>query len=250
MRRRVIAGNWKMFKTQVETRAFFSAFVPLVSGAKHCDIVIAPPFTAIPAASEAAQGTSIAISAQDVYWEKDGAFTGEVSTTMLVEAGCRYVIIGHSERRQFFGETDETVAKKSKAALAAGLTPIVCVGELLSHREAGQTHQVCRTQFSGGLGSLTKEEFSRILVAYEPVWAIGTGRTATPEMAADVHRFLRQCAAETFSAAHASALRILYGGSVKPDNIQGLMAQEELDGALVGGASLDAKSFASIVNCK
>ncbi len=248
MRRRVIAGNWKMCKTVVDTRAFFSAFNPLVANAKNCDIVIAPPFTAISTAVESTKNTGIAISAQDVFWEKDGAFTGEISTNMLVEAGCRYVIIGHSERRQFFGETDESVAKKTKAALAAGLTPIVCVGELLSHRESGQTHQVCKTQFTGGLAALTPEEFSRILIAYEPVWAIGTGRTATPEIAADVHRFLRQCAAEKFSAAHASALRILYGGSVKPDNIQGLMAQEELDGALVGGASLDAKSFASIVN--
>ncbi|OLC99504.1 MAG: triose-phosphate isomerase [Acidobacteria bacterium] len=248
MRRRVIAGNWKMFKTQSETRAFFSAFAPLVGSSTNCDIVIAPPFTAIPAAVEVAKGTNIAISGQDVFWEKDGAFTGEISANMLVEAGCRYVIIGHSERRQFFGETDETVAKKTKAALAAGLTPIVCLGELLSHREAGQTHHICKSQFTGGVAALTADEFSRILIAYEPVWAIGTGRTATPEIASDVHRFLRQCAAERFSAAHASALRILYGGSVKPDNIQGLMAQEELDGALVGGASLDAKSFATIVS--
>ena len=248
MRRRVIAGNWKMFKTQAETRAFFSAFASLVAASKHCDIVIAPPFTAIPAAVEATKNTNIAISAQNLHWEKEGAFTGEISTNMLVEAGCRYVIIGHSERRQFFGETDESVAKKTKAALAAGLIAIVCVGETLAQRESGQTHQACKTQFLGGLGALTPEQFSRILIAYEPVWAIGTGRTATPEIAADVHRFLRQCAAEKFSAAHASALRILYGGSVKPDNIKGLMAQEELDGGLVGGASLDHKSFAAIVN--
>jgi triosephosphate isomerase (TIM) len=248
MRRRVIAGNWKMFKTQAETRAFFSEFAPLVASSTHCDIVVAPPFTAIPAAVEATKNTKIAISAQDVYWEKEGAFTGEISANMLVEAGCRYVIIGHSERRQFFGETDETVAKKTKAALAAGLIPVVCVGELLAHRESGQTHRICRSQFTGGVAALTPHEFSRILIAYEPVWAIGTGRTATPEIAAEVHRFLRQCAAEKFSASHASALRILYGGSVKPDNIQGLMAQEELDGALVGGASLEAKSFAAIVN--
>jgi triosephosphate isomerase len=239
-----------MYKTLAETRTFFSAFAPLVAASKHCDIVVAPPFTAIPTAVEASKNTSIAIAGQNVHWEKEGAFTGEISTNMLVEAGCRYVIIGHSERRQFFGETDETVAKKTKAALAAGLTPIVCVGELLAHREANQTHHICKTQFTGGVASLTADEFSRILVAYEPVWAIGTGRTATPEIAADVHRFLRQCAAERFSAAHASALRILYVGSVKPDNIQGLMGQEELDGALVGGASLDAKSFASIVNFK
>ncbi len=247
MRRRVIAGNWKMYKTLADTRAFFSAFAPLVAGARHCDIVIAPPFTAISAAVEAAAGTNIAIGGQDVFWEKEGAFTGEVSAQMLVDVGCRYVIIGHSERRQFFGETDESVAKKTKAALAAGLTPIVCVGEMQRDREAGQTERVCTAQFRAGPGSLTPKEFSRILIAYEPVWAIGTGRTATPEIAAEVHRFIRQCAAESFSSGHASALRILYGGSVKPDNIQGLMAQEDLDGALVGGASLDAKSFANIV---
>jgi triosephosphate isomerase len=210
-------------------------------------MVIAPPFTAIAAAVEAARGSNVAIGAQNVFWEKEGAFTGEVAAPMLVEAGCRYVIIGHSERRQYFGETEQTVAKKTKAALAAGLTPIVCVGELLEHREGGRTEEICDTQFTGGPGALTPEEFSRILVAYEPVWAIGTGKTATPEIAATAHRFLRRCAERKFSAAQAQALRILYGGSVKPDNIQGLMAQEELDGALVGGASLDAKSFAAIV---
>ena len=246
-RRRVIAGNWKMYKTLAETRAFFSAFIPLVADATHCDIVIAPPFTAISTAVEAAKAASVAIAGQNVYFEKEGAFTGEISPNMLAEAGCRHVIIGHSERRQFFKETDENVAKKTKAALGCGLTPIVCVGETLAQREAGQTEQVCLAQFRDGLRALTAEEFSRILLAYEPVWAIGTGRTATPETAAAVHRFLRQCASEQFSGAHASALRILYGGSVKSDNIQGLMAQQELDGALVGGASLDAKSFATIV---
>src|ERR1700688_976602 len=248
MRRRVIAGNWKMFKTLADTRAFFSAFVPLVAAASHCDIVIAPPFTALPTAVEAAKGTHIAISGQTLFWEKEGAFTGEISAAMLVETGCRYVIIGHSERRQFFGETDEGVAKKTKAALASGLTPIVCVGETLAEREAGHTERVCEAQLSNGPGALTAEEFSRILMAYEPVWAIGTGRTATPEIAAASHRYLRQCVAKRFSPEQAAALRILYGGSVKPDNIQGLMAQEELDGALVGGASLAPKSFASIVN--
>jgi triosephosphate isomerase (TIM) len=246
-RRRVMAGNWKMYKTQAETRAFFAAFNPLVAGVTDCDIVIAPPFTDISAAVEATKGTTIGISAQNVYWEKEGAFTGEISTGMLVEAGCRYTIIGHSERRQFFGETNETVLKKTKAALAAGFTAIVCIGEMLADREAGNTEKVIESQFKGSVGALTAEEFSRILVAYEPVWAIGTGRTATPEIAAAVHKFVRQCAAAQFSASHAAGLRILYGGSVKPDNIQGLMAQEELDGALVGGASLDAKSFASIV---
>jgi triosephosphate isomerase len=246
-RRRVIAGNWKMYKNQKQTRAFFRAFKPLVIEISDCDIVIAPPFTDIPTAVKAAKGTTIGISSQDVFWEKEGAFTGQISTGMLVEAGCGYCIIGHSERRQFFGETNETVFKKTKAALAAGLTPIVCIGEMLADREAGNTEKVIEAQFQGSVGALTPEEFSRILIAYEPVWAIGTGRTATPEIAAAVHKFVRQCAATQFSPSHASALQILYGGSVKPDNIQGLMAQEELDGALVGGASLDAKSFASLV---
>ena len=248
MRRRVIAGNWKMYKTQAEARAFFAAFAPLVAQSTHCDIVVAPPYTALAAAVEAARDSAVGIAGQNVFWEKEGAYTGEVSAGMLAEAGCRYVIIGHSERRQYFGETEESVAKKTRAALAACLTPIVCLGELLADREAGKTEEVLGRQFRGGPGSLTAEEFSRILVAYEPVWAIGTGRTATPEIAAAAHHFLRQCAAGQFSAGAASALRILYGGSVKPDNIKGLMAQEELDGALVGGASLDAKSFAAIVN--
>jgi triosephosphate isomerase len=246
-RRRVIAGNWKMYKNQADTRTFFGAFNLLVAGVDDCDILIAPPFTSIPAAVEATKSTKIAISGQDVFWEKEGAFTGQISTGMLVEAGCRYTIIGHSERRQFFGETNETVFKKTKAALAAGLTPIVCIGEMLADREANRTDDVCHGQFTGSLGALTPEEFSRILIAYEPVWAIGTGRTATPEIAATVHKFVRSCAAGQFSSSQASALRILYGGSVKPDNIKGLMAQEELDGALVGGASLDPKSFASLV---
>jgi triosephosphate isomerase len=248
MRRRVIAGNWKMFKSQSDTRAFFAAFIPLIANTNHCDIVVAPPFTSLLAAAEAAKSTQIAIAGQNLHWEKEGAFTGEISPGMLVDAGCRYVIIGHSERRQFFGETDESVLKKTRAALAAGLIPIVCVGEMLADREAGRTEHICSTQFTGSVGSLTHEQFSRILIAYEPVWAIGTGRTATPEIAASAHRFIRKCAAEKFSDQHASQLRILYGGSVKPDNISGLMAEEELDGALVGGASLEAKSFGAIVN--
>ena len=250
MRRRLIAGNWKMYKTLTDTRAFFSSFLPLVAASKHCDIVVAPPFTAISTAVDAVKGSSVAISGQDVDWHKEGAFTGQIAPAMLVEAGCRYVIIGHSERRQFFGDTDDSVAKKTIAALDAGLTPIMCVGELLNHREADQTEHILRSQFLGGPGALTPEQFSRILIAYEPVWAIGTGRTATPEIAAAAHKFLRQCAAERFSASHASALRVLYGGSVKPDNIHGLMAQEELDGALVGGASVDPKSFAALANFK
>lgn len=248
MRRPVMAGNWKMFKTQEETRDFFDDFEKLVAGSTHCEIVICPPFTAIAASRAASRGLQVHIGAQDVYWEKQGAFTGEVSPQMLVEAGCAYVIIGHSERRQHFGETDETVSRKVKAALEADLTPIVCVGELLAEREGGRTETVLEQQFTGGLGALTSSQFSGIILAYEPVWAIGTGRTATPEMAAEAHRFLRAQAAKRFSPEHAAALRILYGGSVKPANIKGLMAQVEIDGALVGGASLEAQSFASIVN--
>ena len=237
-----------MYKTRAETRAFFDAFKPLVAGSTHCDIVIAPPATALTAAAEAAQGSAVSIYAQDVHWEKEGAFTGAVSAKMLLESGCRGSIIGHSERRHIFGESDEVVAKKVRAALEAGLTPILCVGELLAEREANQTEAVLERQLHAAVGALTGEQFSRILVAYEPVWAIGTGRTATPEMAAAAHRFLRQLAATRFTPERANALRILYGGSVKPDNIKGLMAQVEIDGALVGGASLDAQSFASIVN--
>ncbi len=247
MRRPVIAGNWKMYKTQAEARSYFSALAPLVKGCVHCDIIVAPPFTALAASVEAAKGTPISIAAQDMHGEPEGAFTGEVSAAMLVDAGCRAVIIAHSERRQFFGETDESANKKIKAALAAGLTPILCVGELLAEREGGKMEEVLQRQFSGGLAALTGAEFSRIILAYEPVWAIGTGRTATPEMAAEAHRFLRQLAA-SFTPERAAGLRILYGGSVKPDNIKGLMAQVEIDGALVGGASLNAEAFASIVN--
>ena len=248
MRRPVIAGNWKMYKTQAEARAYFSALAPLVRDCVHCDIIVAPPFTALSASVEAAKGTPISIAAQDMHGEPEGAFTGEVSAAMLVEAGCRAVIIGHSERRQFFGETDERANKKIKAALAARLTPILCVGELPAEREGGKMEEVLARQFSGGVAALTAAEFSRIILAYEPVWAIGTGRTATPEMAAEAHRFLRQQAAASFTPERAADLRILYGGSVKPDNIKGLMAQVEIDGALVGGASLNAEAFASVAN--
>jgi triosephosphate isomerase len=246
-RRRVIAGNWKMYKNQMETRAFFTKFKSLVAGVTDCDVIVAPPFTNIATAIKSTKGTEIFVSAQDVFWEKEGAFTGEISAGMLVEAGCTHTIIGHSERRQYFGETNETVFKKTKAALGAGLIPIVCIGEMLADREADRTEAIIQEQFLGSVGALTPEEFSRILIAYEPVWAIGTGRTATPEIAAAVHKYVRQCVESRFSASHASAVRILYGGSVKPDNIKGLMAQEELDGALVGGASLEPKSFASLV---
>src|SRR5207248_1510519 len=249
-RRRVIAGNWKMCKTQADTRAFFSEFLPLIADTTDCDIVIAPPFTSIAAAVEVTRGSNVAIGGQNIYWQAQGAFTGEVSAGMLAEAGCHYVIVGHSERRQFFGDNDGTVAQKARAAVEDGLTPIVCLGESLADREDGRTKEVLSQQFLGGPASLTPEEFSRILLAYEPVWAIGTGRTATPEIAGAAHAFLRQCVHDQFSAELAAKVRILYGGSVKPDNIPGLRAQPDLDGALVGGASLDAKSFAAIVNCE
>jgi len=239
-----------MCKTQADTRAFFSEFLPLIADTTDCDIVIAPPFTSIAAAVEVTRGSNVAIGGQNIYWQAQGAFTGEVSAGMLAEAGCHYVIVGHSERRQFFGDNDGTVAQKARAAVEDGLTPIVCLGESLADREDGRTKEVLSQQFLGGPASLTPEEFSRILLAYEPVWAIGTGRTATPEIAGAAHAFLRQCVHDQFSAELAAKVRILYGGSVKPDNIPGLRAQPDLDGALVGGASLDAKSFAAIVNCE
>jgi triosephosphate isomerase (TIM) len=248
MRKPVMAGNWKMYKSAGETTAFFEKFAPLVASATHAEVVICPTFVNIPAAVEAARSTAIGIGAQDVFWLKEGAYTGEVSAPMLAAVGCQWVIIGHSERRQYFHETEETVFKKTVAALEAGLNPIVCMGERLEEREANATEAVCGAQFAGGLGGLTPEQFARIVIAYEPIWAIGTGKTATPEMAAAAHKFIRGEARNQFGADAASRCRILYGGSVKPDNVKGLMAQPEIDGALVGGASLDATSFASIVN--
>jgi len=243
-----MAGNWKMYKTPAETRAFFATFRPLVENAAGRQIVICPPFTDLEAAVEAARGSRIEVGGQDLFWLKEGAYTGEVSGPMLAAVGCRWVIIGHSERRQYFGESDQTVLKKTVAALEAGLTPIVCVGEQLEQREAGRTEAVLLEQFRQGIAGLTAEQFARIVIAYEPVWAIGTGRTATPQTAAEAHRFLRAQARAHYGEQAAARLRILYGGSVKPDNIQGLMAEQEIDGVLVGGASLDPASFAAIVN--
>lgn len=241
-----MAGNWKMYKTPGETRSFFEKFTPAVSGVSDRDIVICPPFVDLPAAVEAARNTNVAIGGQNLHWDvKDGAFTGEISGRMLKETGAQWVIIGHSERRQHFHDTDELVYKRTLAALEAGLKTIVCVGEMLQDREAGQTNWVLERQFNHGIAKLTPEQFAQIVIAYEPVWAIGTGRTATPEIACDAHRFIREQAAEKFGG---SDVRILYGGSVKPDNIKGLMIQQEIDGVLVGGASLDPNSFAAIVN--
>ena len=248
MRKPVMAGNWKMYKTAADTSAAIAKLAPKVASSKHVEVVVCAPFVNLPAAVEAADGTNIEIGGQDVFWLKEGAYTGEVSAQMLVAVGCRWVIIGHSERRQYFGETEETVAKKTVAALEEGLNPIVCVGERLEQRESGSTEAVLEAQFTGGLGGLTAEQFAGIVIAYEPVWAIGTGKTATPEMAADAHGFLREQIRAKFGTEAAEACRILYGGSVKPDNVKGLMAQSELDGALVGGASLDPASFAAIVN--
>jgi triosephosphate isomerase len=248
MRKPVIAGNWKMYKTISEAVHFIEMIKPVAAQAGHCEVVVAPPFTALAAAAEAADGSKVAISAQDMHWDKEGAHTGDISAAMLVDAGCTHVIIGHSERRHDHGETDEQVNRKIKAALEAGLTPIMCVGEVLAERESGLTGKVLTAQFEGGLAGLTAPDFSRIIIAYEPVWAIGTGRTATPEMAAEAHHLLRGLARERFGENEASAVRILYGGSVKPDNVGGLMAQEEIDGALVGGASLKVDSFTALVN--
>ena len=248
MRRPVIAGNWKMFKTIAEAVEFVIRLKPLVTAADHCEVVVAPPFTALRAVAEAAKGTNIAVAAQDMHWDKEGAHTGDISAAMIAETGATHVIIGHSERRQDHAETDEQVNRKIKAALTTGLTPIVCVGETLVEREAARMEEVLRRQFQGGFAGLTPPEFSRIIIAYEPVWAIGTGRTATPEMAAESHRFLRGLVRQSLGETLAAQVRILYGGSVKPDNIRGLMAQDGIDGALVGGASLKLDSFAAIVN--
>jgi len=247
LRRPLIAGNWKMYKTIAETQAFFDQISPLIFEVDHCDLVIAAPFTSLRRAVETGEKLGFGISAQDLYWEKEGAYTGEISAAMLREAGCRYTLIGHSERRQFFGERDQTVNRKLQAALAAGLMPIVCVGESLAEREAAQTEAVLQRQLAAGLAGLTEAAFSPIIIAYEPVWAIGTGRTATPEIAQQAHAFIRNQLAGLVSPLAAERCRILYGGSVKPDNISGLMAQPDIDGALVGGASLDAGSFAAIV---
>ena len=248
MRTPLMAGNWKMYKTPADTTAFFEKFVPLVAGSTHCEILICPPYISVAAAVAATQGTAVGVGGQNLHWANEGAYTGEVAAPMLKAAGCRSVIIGHSERRQYFGETDETVLKKTTAAIEAGLQPVVCVGELLEEREAGRTNVVLRTQFTGGLSELTPEQFARVVIAYEPVWAIGTGKTATPDIAAEAHQFLRQCVRAQFGDQAASGVRILYGGSVKPENVNGLMAKPDIDGGLVGGASLDAVSFASIVN--
>ncbi len=249
MRKPVIAGNWKMYKTVGEAVDTALALKPFVANANHCEVVIAPVFTAIKTVADRLEGSNVRVSGQDCSTEtKEGAHTGEVMASMLRDAGARYVIVGHSERRQFYCETDEQVNKKTHAGIASGLTVIMCVGETLDQREQGSAESVVSQQLNGGLSGLTASDLDRIIIAYEPVWAIGTGRTATPEQAQEMHAFIRRVFAERHSTAAGEALRILYGGSVKPDNIAGLMNQPDIDGALVGGASLKAESFAEIVN--
>jgi len=247
MRKKLIAANWKMYKTPDQARDFFRDFLPLVENHDRDELVVCPTYLAIDAALQAAKGSNIAIGAQDLYWQKEGAFTGEISGTMLASVGATHVIIGHSERRQYFGETDDTVNLKLKAALEASLIPIVCVGEVLEEREAGLTDDVLRRQCLRAFNKVSAKKAHNMIVAYEPVWAIGTGKTATPELAADAHASIRAEAADSFGQEFADQLRILYGGSVKPENAHALMSEEEIDGALVGGASLDPASFAAIV---
>ena len=244
----ILAGNWKMHGTVAQTRLLAAGLVRrLASSTKDRQVVIAPPFTSLAAAAEAVHGSTIEIGAQNVHWEASGAFTGEISADMLVEAGCRWVIVGHSERRQHFGETDACVGRRARAALAAGLQPIICVGETLEERDGGLTLDVMRRQTRAALLGLGAAAIRDVCIAYEPVWAIGTGRAATPAQAEEVHAKLREVVAEVTDGNEAERLRILYGGSVKPDNIGALMAQPDIDGALVGGASLDVESFARIV---
>src|SRR5574341_528479 len=246
-RRPIIAGNWKMNKTAAEARDLATKLAPLVSGVKDRDIVLAPPFTALQSVGEAIKGTNMALAAQNLHWEDKGAFTGEISAEMRLDLGCKYVIIGHSERRQYFGETDETVNKRVRQALKKGLLPIVCVGETLAEREAGKLTEVISRQVTGGLKDITAEDMKKMVIAYEPVWAIGTGKTATPEQANEVHALIRSKVKSLYDAGIAEGLRIQYGGSVTPENVSTLMAMPDIDGALVGGASLKPESFAALV---
>jgi triosephosphate isomerase len=249
MRKPVIAGNWKMYKSLGEAVDTALALKPLVANANHCEVVIAPVFTAIKTVADRLEGSNVKVAGQDCSTElEEGAHTGEITASMLKDVGARYVIVGHSERRQLYCETDMLVSKKVKAAISNGLFVIMCVGESLEQREQGNAENVVAGQLNGGLNGLTAPNLDRIILAYEPVWAIGTGRTATPEQAQEMHAFIRRVFAERHSSGAAEALRILYGGSVKPDNIAGLMSQADIDGALVGGASLKADSFAKIVN--
>jgi triosephosphate isomerase len=249
-RKPIIAGNWKMNKTTAEAHDLASKLAPLVAGAKDREIVLAPTFTALQTVAGAIKGTNMSLAAQNLHWEEKGAYTGEISAEMLLDLGCKYVIIGHSERRQCFGETDEGVNRKVKQALKKGLLPIMCVGETLAEREAGRLNEIINRQVTGGLKDVAADDMKKIVIAYEPVWAIGTGKTATPEQAQEVHALIRQKVKTLYSAEIAEGLRIQYGGSVTPDNVSALMAKPDIDGALVGGASLKPESFAALVNFK
>ncbi len=250
MRRPIIAGNWKMYGTPGEAAQAVQRLGRILGRTKDPEVVVCPPFVALHAVYQVIESSRIRLGAQDMFWEREGAYTGEISAYMLREIGCNYVIVGHSERRALFGETNETVARKIRAALDFHLTPIVCVGERLEDREGNRTEAVVEDHVSGALAGLDQEELDRIVIAYEPVWAIGTGKTATPKQANEVHLFIRNWLKEHHGEVAASGMRILYGGSVKPENVSTLMSQPDIDGALVGGASLDADSFASIVQYK
>jgi triosephosphate isomerase len=246
MRKPIIAGNWKMFKTISESLSFVSE----VKGKAEVDgveSVLCAPYTNLPALVEAVKGTSIKIGAQNMHWEENGAFTGEISGVMLADLGVHYVILGHSERRQYFAETDETVNKKAHAAFKYGITPIICVGEKLEEREAGQTKEVCRVQTEGALQGLSAEQVSAAVIAYEPIWAIGTGKSSTADDANEVTSYIREVIANLYSTEVANAVRIQYGGSVKPNNVNEYMSKSDIDGALVGGASLEPASYIALV---
>ena len=247
MRKPLIAGNWKMNKTSSQAEELARALKDTLGAEENVGIAICPPFTSLEAVCRIAEGSNIGIGAQNLHWEEEGAYTGEVSAPMIKELGCRYVIIGHSERRQYFGESNETVNRKAKAALKFDLTPLICVGERLEEKEEGKTFSVIENHIGEGLSGLEREEILKIVVAYEPVWAIGTGKTATPQQANKVHNYIRGLLTDIHGEEVSSQVRILYGGSVKPDNISGLMAESDIDGALVGGASLQADSFRGIV---
>lgn len=247
MRIPIIAGNWKMYTTASEAVKLVESLKPLVDSLNGVEIAVCPPFVNLIPVAQALKGTHIRLGCQNMYWEEEGAFTGEVSAKMLKEAGCHFVILGHSERRQYFGETNDTVNKKVKKAIASGLWPIVCVGETLQERESGITENVIQAQLEGCFQGLRSEDMLKIVIAYEPVWAIGTGRNATPEQAEEVHRFIRRWVENRFGKEISDLIRIQYGGSVKPENAKDLLSQPNIDGALVGGASLKAESFAEIV---
>ncbi len=246
----LIAGNWKMYKTAPEAVETASRLVELVADTADVEIMIAPVFTALDPVSKVVKDSRVGLGAQNLHWKKEGAYTGEISADMLVSAGCRYVIIGHSERRQYFGETDETVNKKISAAIAAKLIPVFCIGETETERESGQTFSVLDKQVKDGLKRKVVDDLGSLVIAYEPVWAIGTGKTATTEQAQEAHKYIRSLIDGSFGTDVADSVRILYGGSVKPANVSELMAMPDIDGALVGGASLDAESFSQIVKFK